>query len=316
VTRSFVHEPLAEILAHLRAAEGAVTIRVPNPDAGHGRYPGEPADADPLSPRHRPLRVWTDLADRLELRLHTPVPLGDMMALTFSPLDAAATLLQRGTRGPGKYTPGSGFHRASKLEEPDFLLDLADALERCGLPEAPRVLSLGVNTGDELVPILAHRPRATCTGIDHDEAALDVARERFGEPHRFLQADLTALPSLPPHDLVICIDTLQSPGVDDRAVLRHLTQDLLAPSGSVILGVPNCRYVDGELLHGARMVNFRQPELSLLLKGVAFYKKYLQQHRKRVFVTGKHELLITAVPSPSTSSRPATWTRSGNTPRR
>ena len=294
--RSFVCEPLAEILEHIQAMDGAVTIRVPNPDAGHGRYPGEPADTDPQSPRHRPLRVWTDLADRLEMRLHTPMPLGDMLELTFTTLDTSAALLQRSTRGPGKYAPGSGFHRACKLEEPDFLLDMGDALERCALPEAPRVLSLGVNVGDELVPILAHRPRATCTGIDHDAAALAVARERFGEPHRFLEADLADLPPLPPHDLVVCIDTLQSPGVDDRTVLRHLIQNLLAPGGSVILGVPNCRYVDGELLHGARMVNFRQPELSLVLKGVAFYKKYLQQHRKRVFVTGKHELLITAVP--------------------
>lgn len=295
MSRTFVHEPLSEILAYVRRATGSVTIRVPNPDVGHGRYPGEPLDGE-QSPRHRPLRVWTDLADRLELRLHTPVPFGDMVELTFSPLDLSAALLDRAVRGPGKYAPGSGFHRASKLEEPDFLLDLSDALERCGLPESPRVLSLGVNTGDELVPILAHRPGAAFTGIDHDEAALAVARERFGPAHQFLQADLADLPPLQPHDLVVCIDTLQSPGVDDRMVLRHVVQHLLEPAGSLILGVPNCRYLDGELLHGARMVNFRQPELSLLLKGVAFYKKYLQQHRKRVFVTGKHELLITAVP--------------------
>ncbi len=106
------------------------------------------------------------------------------------------------------------------------------------------------------------------------------------------------------HDLVICVDTLQSPGVDDRGLLRRGVQDALEPDGSVVLGLPNCRHVDGELLHGARMVNYRQPELSLMLEGVAFYKKYLQQHRKRVFITGKHELLVTAVPSTSSPNRP------------
>jgi SAM-dependent methyltransferase len=318
MSHRFTHEPLSEVIAYLRAqlqATSSVTITVPNPDLTHGHYPGEleripqprhavslglgPAGGVAKTPgarRHRPLRVWTDLADRLELRLRTPMPSGDTLALTFEALDRNASLLPRGTRGPGKYAPGSGFERASKLEEPDFLLDLDDALERCALPASPRILSLGVNTGDEFVPILGRHPDALCTGIDHDAQALDVARARFGDPHRFLQADLARLPDLPRHDLLVCIDTLQSPGVDDRAVLRHAVQHLLHPHGCLILGIPNCRYVDGELLHGARMVNFRQPELSLLLKGVAFYKKYLQQHRKRVFVTGKHEILVTAIP--------------------
>lgn len=299
MTRAFLGEGLSVILAHIRErtnADGSVTIQVPNPDLGHGRYPGECSRESPAGPRHRPLRVWTDLADRLELRLHTPVPQEQMIELRFSKLDSAATLLERGTRGPGKYAPGSGFGRVSKLEDPGFLIDFGDALERCNLPAGSRVLSLGVNRGDELVPVLERHADAQCTGIDHDPEALEAAGERLGSPHRFVEADLNDLPELPRHDLVVCIDTLQSPGVDDRALLRHMVQSLLEPHGCVILGLPNCRYLDGELLHGTRMVNFRQPELSLLLKAAAFYKKYFQQHHKRVFVTGKHELLITAIP--------------------
>lgn len=297
MTRTFRAEALSLVLAHIREranADGSVTIEVPNPDRGHGHYPGE--HRGEAGERHRPLRVWTDLADRLELRLHTPVPREALIELTFSKLDTAATLLPRGTRGPGKYAPTSGFGRVSKLEEPDFLIDFSDALERCALSERPRVLSLGVNTGDELIPVLEHHPDATCTGVDHDPEAVEAAAKRLGAPHRFIEADLNALPELPRHDLVVCIDTLQSPGVDDRALLRQVVQGLLEPRGAVIIGLPNCRYLDGELLHGTRMVNFRQPELSLLLKAAAFYKKYFQQHHKRVFVTGKHELLITAVP--------------------
>jgi hypothetical protein len=44
------------------------------------------------------------------------------------------------------------------------------------------------------------------------------------------------------------------------------------------------------------MRNFRQPELGLVIKDIAFYRKYLQQHARQVFVTGNHYLLITAVP--------------------
>ena len=88
---------------------------------------------------------------------------------------------------------------------------------------------------------------------------------------------------------------MQSPAVDDRALLRRIVQDHLTPAGAVILGLPNCRYLDGELVHGARMKNFRQPELGLVVKDVAFYRKYLQQHGRQVFVTGHHTLFVTGV---------------------
>ena len=97
-----------------------------------------------------------------------------------------------------------------------------------------------------------------------------------------------------------CVDIPDAPdepdlGVDDRALLRHVVQACLTPTGAVILGVPNCRYRDGELAHGARMRNFRQPELGLVIKDVAFYRKYLQQHDREVFVTGHHDLFVTGV---------------------
>jgi hypothetical protein len=43
------------------------------------------------------------------------------------------------------------------------------------------------------------------------------------------------------------------------------------------------------------MRNFRQPELGLVIKDVAFYRKYLQQHDREVFVTGHHDLFVTGV---------------------
>ena len=41
--------------------------------------------------------------------------------------------------------------------------------------------------------------------------------------------------------------------------------------------------------------------VSLLVKDVAFYRKYLQQHDRQVFVTGQHYLLVTAVARPLTA---------------
>ncbi len=94
---------------------------------------------------------------------------------------------------------------------------------------------------------------------------------------------------------MLSIATLHSPSVDDRALLRHIVQDRLSPGGAVIIGVPNCRYVDGEVLPGAQTKNLSEAELSLVVKHVAFYRKYLHQHRKRVFVTGRNYVLVTGV---------------------
>ncbi|HEX7837580.1 MAG TPA: class I SAM-dependent methyltransferase [Kofleriaceae bacterium] len=297
--RVFRDEPLLEIIAYLQRglADGApIELAVLDPDRGRTRHAGERVDGHV----HRPFRVWVDLAERLGLRLQTPRPgPPPLIELRFEPLARAPALRDTSTE---KYGAASAFARIDKREDPGFVLDLADALDRVALGPAPRILDLGVNTGDELALVLALAPRdaAEIVGIDHSASALAVARERFAgrvRLVRLIEADLNHLAgvALGRFDLVISIGTLQSPGLDDRALLRRVVQDHLAPDGAVILGVPNCRYLDGEVEHGARMKNFRQPELGLLIKDVAFYRKYLQQHHRQVYVTGKNYLLITGV---------------------
>jgi hypothetical protein len=226
-------------------------------------------------------------------------PRDDPRDATRGGVNSAASPRKRGRAGPlsiERYGQASSFARIAKLEDPGFVLDLADALARARLGERPRVLDLGVNTGDELTLVLRAYPDADITGIDHSASALATARARFPAA-RFVEADLGALAALGlgAFDLVISLSTLQSPGVDDRALLRQVVQHHLTPRGAIILGLPNSRYVDGEVSYGARMKNFRQPELGLLIKDVAFYRKYLQQHDRQVFVTGKYYLLVTGV---------------------
>jgi SAM-dependent methyltransferase len=312
---------LAHVQARQAAGEARIELVVLDPDRGAGRYAGEAVAAGEGEPPgavglHRPWRVWIELADRLGLRLHTPRPLpGGRVRLALSPLaevswdDAAAAGEASGDRTE-RYGAASGYARIHKAEEPGFVLDLAEALARCRLPAAPRVLDLGVNDGDELALARALCPalaEARFTGVDHSASALAAAAARLGhlppQRLRLVRADLGALGDGDPlalgrFELVICLGTLQSPGVDDRALLRRVVQDHLAPGGAVLLGLPNCRYRDGELVHGARMKNFRQPELGLLVKDVAFYRKYLQQHGRQVFVTGQHTVLVTGVAHP------------------
>ena len=260
MTRVFRDEPLRAIVAYVEAgvATGAaVELRVLDPDRGRGCYAGEQVDGFV----HRPWRVWVDLAERLGLRLATPRVVDTLVHLRFEPLrrDAAPAAGE----GTEKYGAASGFARVAKLEDPSFLIDLREALGRAHLGAAPRVLDLGVNTGDELELVYEVAPDAQ---VDHAASALAVARTRFPAA-TFLEADLAALGTLAlgRFDLVLSIGTLQSAGLDDRALLRVLVQDHLAATGAVILGVPNCRYVDGEV----------------------------QQHHRQVFVTGKHYVFVT-----------------------
>jgi hypothetical protein len=287
----FRREPLTEIIEYLRTRDRA-SIRVLDPDRGRGRYAGELVD-DHV---HRPFRTWVDLADRLDRRLLTPRAVEPpYVELTFEKLDTAATW----DREPDKYAAGSAYQRIGKLEDPCFVIDMLEALDRLALDQLaldrPRVLALGVNTGDELELVRTRYPGATLVGVDRDASALAVARTRFPDA-TFVEADL-AQPMRPvgvgTFDLVISIGTLQSANLDDRDLLRRIVQDHLAPRGGVIFGVPNCRYLDGEQRFGARMKNFSQPELGLLVKDVAFYRKYLQQHHRQVWVTGKHYVLVT-----------------------
>ena len=305
----FDDQPLSEIVARVRdllAADGRAVIVVPHPDLAAGRYAGEVVEtaAGPLV--RRPLRSWLDLAERLGCRLTLPQADGALhVSLVFEPLGPEAPWHGRRRDDPERYGAGSAFRRVRKLEEPRFLLDYLEALERAAPPTSGRVLSLGVNAGEELAGFEMLDPEwarsLAFVGVDRAASSLELARDRFpSDRYAFVEADLEQLDALElgQFDLVLALGVLQSRGVDDRALLRSLVQRHLGPAGALVLSLPNGRYRDGELLYGARMRNFRQPELSLLVRDVAFYRRYLHQHRFQVFVTGKYDLLVTAIRSP------------------
>lgn len=302
---------MLEIVAHVERelARGATTLEldIVDPDLGAGHHAGEQLTLGEARVVHRPWRAWCDLAERLGLRLGTPRPSAaspHVLRVRLTRLDRAPASRASGDDPTERYGTRSAFARIRKLEDPRFVIDLTEAVERCGLPARARVLDLGANTGDALALLLERIPAlrdATLVGVDHSASAIAAARERFAaasarvELHVADIAELGAL-GLGTFDLVVSIGTLQSPTIDDRALLRKLVQHHLGPGGALIIGVPNCRYVDGELEYGARMKNFRQPELGLVVKDVAFYRTYLQQHHRQVFVTGKHYVLVTGVP--------------------
>jgi len=295
---------LASLAHRLRAAlaEGASAIEldVPDPDAVGAGDTGR-------SPLAGGWRGWFDLAEALGCRLEAPRPLsGGRAGFRLVPLPPEAGW-HAGTAGANgaamsaapteRYADPAGFGSVRKLDHPGFLLPLLEALERVRPPDGGRVLVLGCHRGDEVAALELLDPPPVgldVVGVDHAEAPLAEAAGRFPDA-RFLRADVADLPpDLGRVDLVVAVALLQSPAVDDRGLLRRLVQDHLTLSGALLLGVPNGRFRGREPVWGARTRNFREPDLSLVVRDLAVYRRYLHQHGFRTHVGGRYDLLLTA----------------------
>ncbi len=307
----FSHEPLPVILPRVAEAVRALApgesfqFEVPDPDLSVQHYPGELTTHGDAAAVYRPLAAWLDLAEALDCALGTPQPVGDgagFIRLRLRKLDVSASW-QAGalpSGHPERYGEGAEFNRVHKLEEPRFLVDYLAAVETMALPDGARVLALGVNHGAEL-GILAslydseRLARMRLVGVDHARSAISAATKRYQSPcFRFIEGDLSDLQSLDlgRFDLVIALNTLQSPAFDGRAVFRAVLAHHLRPGGGLILGFPNCRYVDHTLLYGAQRKGISGTELSVLLKEVKYYKRVLHQRGFDVTLTGKYTLLL------------------------
>ena len=307
--RVFTSERMTEIMAWLEArlaktaAGGTVAFEVLDPDLGGSAYAGTPVTVGGVVYLYRGYKAWTDLAELLFCRMLTPTRgEGGRICLRFMKLDQEVSFHRdEGEDKTEKYGAASAFAMIRKDEEPAFLWAHWHALRRVEIAERKRVLNLGINTADEfeLIRTVAGEAFAAMelVGIDHSASAIAVARERFPEPNvSFYVQDINTIDALGlgRFDLIVSIGTLQSPGIDFKPLFMSLVQKHLAPGGAVILGFPNARWTDGEMLYGAKAPNYPFSEQSLLFKDVHFCKKYLQQKKFRVTLTGKPYLFLSA----------------------
>lgn len=163
------------------------------------------------------------------------------------------------------------------------------------------ILNLGVNKGDEFeaIKLLSKDFNSqNLLGIDYCSSAIEYAKEYFKEDENisFLQADIKKLSeqNLGKFDLIISIATLQSSNLEFNKIFMEIVQNYLKKDGAMILGFPNCRWVEDKMFYGARVKNYNFSEMSVLYKDVIFCKKYLQQKKFRVTITGKDYIFLTA----------------------
>ena len=260
--------------------------------------------ANPNNKQNRSLKSWVNLAELYFCRILTPKKIDEeTVELTFEKLNQDFSFHSAPVEvKEEKYGTESIFFNINKNEEPTFLHAYKKALEAVKIETRKEVLNLGINKGDEFELIAQLLNEKTFDnikfkGIDHSQSALTYAKERFPKDNvQFYKHDINTIKelNLPKSDLIISIGTLQSPSINYKPFLMSLVQEHLTNNGAFILAFPNSRWIDGELIYGAKAPNYPYSEMSLLYNDVIFAKKYLQQKKFRVTITGREYIFLTA----------------------
>ena len=300
---TFTTQTMQEIFPILQTAlqnEDSITFSVLNPDESEG-YAGHNVEIEKKNYLYRGYKAWTDLAELLKCKMLTPKEGSyPLINITFKKLKEDS--FHNDDKSSEKYGTDSHFARIQKMEEPAFFYYYNQALDNVKIEKRQRILNLGINRGDEFEVIKNRLDTkkydiVNFVGIDHSESAIAYAKEIFPENNvNFYSEDINNLDALKlgQFDLLISIGTLQSPSINFKPFFMKLVQEYLTKDAAIILGFPNSRWMGGELVYGAKVPNYAMSEMGHLFSDVIFCKKYLQQKKFRVTLTGKQYIFLTA----------------------
>ena len=303
---TFMQQSMQEILPLLQnklQTEESISFNVLNPDMGEG-YAGADVVIKGETYMYRGYKAWTDLAELLHCKMNTPkIAEHPLVTLTFEKLETQNSFhLDTKANKEEKYGVDSHFSQIHKMEEPAFLFYYEQALKNVKVDNRTRILNLGINRGDEFEVIknsidTNKYQNINFVGIDHSKSAIAYAKGIFPEnnvtfyTHNIKHLDALQLGRF---DLLVSIGTLQSPSIHFKPFFMSLVQNYLTKDSAIILGFPNSRWIGGEMIYGAKAPNYIMSEMSLLFNDVIFCKKYLQQHKYRVTISGKQYIFLTA----------------------
>ena len=247
-------------------------------------------------------KAFVDLAQLFTMKMLTPQIKDDTTTIVaFYKLQTKSSF-HKAEQNSEKYGVDSEFFKIDKREQFSFLYHYQEALEFVNFKEKQAILNLGINKGDEFAVM---KEMLTCkefeekkfVGIDYSSSVIEYAKKNFSFSNVALMVhDINTLDelSLGRFDLLVSIGTLQSSSIDFNLMFMNLYQNYLQKGGAMILGFPNCRWIDGEMIYGAKAPNYKFNEMGLVLKDIYFCKKYLQQKGYRVVITGKDYLFLSA----------------------
>ncbi|MCK4442015.1 MAG: methyltransferase domain-containing protein [Sulfurovaceae bacterium] len=297
----FTDETLLEIITWLNIEfqnQNQISFRVLNPDINYTLFSGEKININNQIYLYRGYKAWINLAELLQCRILTPIKIDNtIVELSFQKLNSNNSFHNSKIKDKTeKYGANSQFFGINKNEEPTFLWAYKRALDAVKIKNRTDILNLGINRGDEF-ELIPNINKNRLVGIDHSQSALDIARNRFNSnKYHFIKEDINNIDilNLGKFDLIISIGTLQSPSINFKPFFMSLVQNFLTKNGAVILGFPNSRWIDNELIYGAKAPNYSYSEMSLVFNDVIFCKKYLQQKKFRVTITGREYIFLTA----------------------
>lgn len=277
-------------------------FEVINPDIVNSSYSGKIISIDNQEFIYRGYKSWVDMAQKLFCKMLTPIIKSEnTVIIRFRQIDKSDSFHKNEIKNEEKYGVNSTFFNINKNEEPEILFSYLEALNNVKVSSRKRVLNLGVNSGEEfeiIEEMCDNFSNLELIGIDYCKSAIDFAKNKFKnkENIKFYSHDINKLDELDlgEFDLIISIGTLQSSNLDFNKTFMNIVQKYLKNDGSMILGFPNCRWIDGEIIYGAKAPNYSFSEMSILYKDAFFCKKYLQQKKFRVTLTGKYYIFLTA----------------------
>jgi len=247
-------------------------------------------------------KAFVDLAQIFFMKMLTPEKKDEYsVILRFKKLNENLSF-HKAQISSEKYGVESEFFTIDKTKQFSFLYHYQQALKFVQVNKKTKILNLGVNKGDEFKVIQNMLTKEEFqsikfVGIDYSQTAIEYAKKDFPQSNvDFFTQDINKLDelNLGRFDLIISIGTLQSSNINFNETFMSIYQNHLDRGGAIILGFPNCRWIDGEMVYGAKTPNYSFNEMSLVLKDIHFCKKYLQQKKYRVTITGKDYLFLTA----------------------
>lgn len=304
--KKFINEEMFEIIQYLEnelKTNNEISIEVLNPNIKDNVYAGEKIKIEDKEFIYRSYKSWSDLAEILFCKMLVIHLYENTVILKFQKLNKLDSFHNDlNDEKNEKYGENSTFFRINKNEEPSFLYAYSNALKNVKIEEKRNILNLGINKADEFDVIKKLVDEETLNqmnlvGIDYSKSAIEYSKTKFSEDNFvFYNHDINKLDelNLKKADLLISVGTLQSSSLNFKLLFMDLIQNYLEDKGSIILGFPNCRWINGEMIYGAKAANYSYSEQSVLYKDVYFCKKYLQQKKYRVTLTGKNYLFLTA----------------------
>jgi hypothetical protein len=304
--KKFTNESMYEIIEYFENAlieNDIISFEVLNPDICVDNYSGTRVTFDEEY-IYRSYKSWVDLSELMFCKMLTPIISSKYtINLNFKKINLETSFHNDSNDlNNEKYGSDSEFSKINKNEEPAFLFPYKKALIHTKVYEKKQILNLGVNKADEfeIIKQIIYPEvfkKINFVGVDYSKSVIDEAKKRFSEDNfSFYSHDINKLDelNLKKSDLIISISTLQSTSINFKLVFMSLVQNYLEEGGSIILGFPNCRWIGSDIIYGAKNATYSYSEQSLLYKDVYFCKKYLQQKKFKVTLTGKNYLFLTA----------------------